>query len=628
MTLKRSLRAVTLSVFFCAAHCALAAEPVQYQLAFEPWNTHLLDIAIHAEGLNGKQASFALPYWAPGVYIAEEFAVNVQDFHADDPTGKPLTWHKTDGQTWQIDLHGSTAVTIHYRFYANAMPFRGAQYNDTHASLTGAAVWMYLIDGKQLPATLHIAREHLPRSWKIATGLTRGVNDSYSADNYDDFADCPIEISDYTEKSFVALGTTYHLIVHNELDQADFSEFAAQLKNVIEKGVVPVLAPAVGGPTAAPFPEYWFLIHVSPIPFTGAGVEHHNSTMIILGSSWNDHRPTDHDFMSNLDELKISLATHEFFHSWNVKRLRPVELGPFDYAHPVHTDSLWISEGLTEFYTDEALLRSGYWTPKQYLDHVTAVINSFEAEPGRAQRSVAETSWDTWFGFSGSGVGGFGPGFANNLDNTSYSYYESGQVLGILLDLEIRHATGNRKSLDDWMRMMYTRYALPRPGFTSEDAIHAASEVAGIDMRQFFESYVTGKEPFPYDRDLGYAGLRVLRSGQNQAWLGLTMSSGANHEAMIANIVPASPAEHAELDRGDTIVAVDGMAVDGQTIAAALQKLTADTAAELTILHRGKLLTRSVTPIANPHPTLTFERLPKTTAEQDAIYSSILATRP
>jgi predicted metalloprotease with PDZ domain len=291
----------------------------------------------------------------------------------------------------------------------------------------------------------------------------------------------------------------------------------------------------------------------------------------------------------------------------------------------VHTDSLWISEGLTNFYTDAALLRSGYWKPKQYLDQITQVINAIEAEPGRAERSVAETSWDTWFGFSGSGAGGFGPGFANNLDNTSYSYYDSGQILGVLLDLEIRHATANHKSLDDWMRLMYARYALPKPGFTPEDAIHAASEIAGVDMREFFERYVTGKQPFPYDRDFGYAGLQVVRSGKERAWLGISMRNGENH-AEISNIVPGSPAERAELDRGDTLVAVDGKAVDGQNFAAALDNLQPGKVTELAIIHRGKLLTRSLTPVANPHPALTLERAPHPTAEQDAIYSSMTAS--
>jgi predicted metalloprotease with PDZ domain len=624
--LHRILRAVTLLTVLFVTLCCYATEAVRYDLGFEAWNTHMLDVAIQASGLDGKQVSFALPFWAPGVYIAEEFAVYVQDFQAEDASGKPLAWHKTDGQTWQVDLHGSNGVTIHYRFYANSMPFRGAQYNDSHVSLTGAAVWMYMVDGKDRSATLHIGRARLPNTWKIATGLTRDGQDSYEADNYDAFADCPIEIGDYAEKSFVARGTTYHLVVHDEGDRADFSEFAVQLKNVIEKGVVPILAPAVSGPTAAPFPEYWFIIHLSPSSFISAGVEHRNSTMIAMGSSWDDHSATHHDSVRNLYGPKISLATHEFFHSWNVKRLRPIELGPFDYAHPVHTESLWISEGLTEYYTDAALLRSGYWKPKQYIDRIAEVATALEAEPGRAERSVAETSWDTWFGFSGAGVGGFGPGFSNNLDNTNYSYYDSGHILGVLLDLELRHATGNRKSLDDWMRLMYTRYALPKPGFTPEDAIRAASEVAGIDMREFFDRYVTGKQPFPYDRDFAYAGLQVVRSGADLPWLGLVTRSGGNHEAMIANIVPGSPAERADLDRGDTILAINGKAVDGQSVSSMLHNLAVNLPVKLTVVHGGSLQTRSVTAIGNPHPTITFQRAPNTTAEQDAIYASMVAT--
>ena len=165
-------------------------------------------------------------------------------------------------------------------------------------------------------------------------------------------------------------------------------------------------------------------------------MEHLNSTMLIMGSQWKNHSSTDHDFVSNLYDYKVSLATHEFFNAWNVKRLHPRELGPFDYSLPVDTQSLWISEGITDYYTDIALVRSVFWTPDIYRQRLGRVFSSFEQFPGREERSIANTSWDTWFGFRGEGAGDFGPGFANNLVNTNYSYYDGGQILGLLLDLE------------------------------------------------------------------------------------------------------------------------------------------------------------------------------------------------
>jgi predicted metalloprotease with PDZ domain len=185
-----------------------AAEPVRYELGFERPTTHLMDITIRAVGLDRKSVQFALPYWAPGVYIVEEFAVNVQGFQASDAAGKTLAWHKVDdGQTWQIDLNGADSAVIRYQIYANGMPIRGAQYNEHHAALTGAAVWMYMVNGKDRPAELTIDGSHLPASWKIATGMGNKAPNHYAAQNYDWFADCPIEISDFAEKDFTALGS-------------------------------------------------------------------------------------------------------------------------------------------------------------------------------------------------------------------------------------------------------------------------------------------------------------------------------------------------------------------------------------------------------------------------------------
>jgi len=604
-----------------------AAEPVRYELGFRKWNTHLLDITIRANGLDGRAVQFAMPYWAPGVYIVEEFATNVQGFSATDPSGRTLPWHKVDGSAWQIDLNGSTGVIVHYLFYANGMPIRGAQYDERHAAMTGAAIWMYMVDGKDRPAELAIKRSQLPPNWKIATALPKITDNTYAAQNYDWFADCPIEIGEYQEKSFSVLGTTYHVVVHDEADSGDFTNFTEQLRKVIEKGVVPILAPAVrasGSPLDAPFPEYWFLIHISKNGF-GAGVEHLASTMIMMGQGWEDRSATDHDFLSDVAEYKIDLVTHEFFHSWNVKRLRPRELGPFDYSRQVHTPSLWISEGLTNYFTWLAILRSGYWKPQTYLDRTARVITGLESEPGRKERSIAETSYDTWFGFSGSGAGGFGPNSSNNLANTTFSYYDGGQILGALLDLEIRHATNNRKSLDDWMRLMYQRFALPKPGFEPEDAVKAAGDIAGADMSEFFTRYVTGKDDLPYERDFGYAGIQVERIYSKKTWLGAEVRQDRNSGgAYLANIIPGSPAENDGLDRGDIILAVDGKVVDSRGFTTDLEARKPGDRMILTLNRHGVLRQITVTAAANPYPEFKLKPLDNPSSAQKAIYGGML----
>jgi len=493
-------------------------------------------------------------------------------------------------------------------------------------ALTGAATWMYVVDGKDRPANLRIDRSELPSEWRVATGLTHVSDDTYSAENYDWFADCPIEIADFAEKDFTVLGTRYHFVVHDMMSKQDFSQFADLLKEVIENGVVPTLAPAVltcGSPTPAPFADYYFLIHITP--GFGAGVEHLNSTMITIGQDWGDHSATDHDALSNFYEYKMDLIVHEFFHAWNVKRLRPRELGPFDYSRQVHTPSLWISEGLTNYFTSLALLRSGFWKAQTFLDHTARVITVLESEPGRRERSIADTSWDTWLGFSGGGSPGTGAGFTDNLSNTNYSYYDGGQVLGILLDLEIRHATGNRKSLQDWLRLMYSRYALPKPGFEPKDAVKAASEVAGVDMSDFFRRYVTGKEPLPYETEFSYAGIQVIKTESQVPWIGVALDrAGQENGYRVTNVIPDSPGDLGGVDRGDVLLAMDNITLSSMSLDKQLAQRHVGDSVVLTLVRHGTVRQLTIKTAANPHATYELKPLPQPSKEKRDLYGGLV----
>ena len=597
---------------------AVAAEPIRYEISFEPPNTHMLDITIRAGELDGKQVRFAIPDWTPGGYGIQNFADDVQDFRATDEAGHAADWRKTDSQTWQIELHGATSVIVHYKIYANG---HGATYNEQHGALQGPAIWMYVVDGKTRPTQLKVDTGSLPSGWKIATGMRKTGEDIYAAEDYDWFADAPLELGKFVERDFTTLGTTYHVIVHDELGSDEFPEFLQGLQRVIEKGLVPVLAPVVGGKTAAPFSDYYFIIHINgPWRGTCGGLEHLNSTSIGCFNELDDRRPTNRHYIVNTYQNTLDVAAHEFFHAWNVKRLRPRELGPFDYTQMVHTPSLWISEGITDYYAAVALARTGIFTPQDYLDHMGRVITALEQSPGRKERSIADTSWDTWFG---GGGGGFGAGaYSTNLVNTNYSYYDGGNVMGLLLDLEIRHATQNRKSLDDWMRLMYQRYALPKPGFEPGDAVRAASEVAGTDMTSFFAHYVTGKDLPPYERDLAYAGIRLEQETSAAAWVGATLDTDPAGHVLITNIIPGSPAEHDGLDRGDVITALDGKAVDRKALDEALAAGHPGDKFDLTVTRFAKPQTISVTSATDPTITYTLKPMENPNELQKKIYDS------
>lgn len=245
-----TLLAAAAALFACSAAAAL--EPLQYELHFERPNTHLMDVAIRATGLKGPSVEFAMPDWAPGSYYLQNYAANVQGFSALGANHKELTWRKTDSQTWRVALAGGTAVTVTYQVYGDTLRNNQAQYNERHAFIGGPAVWMYLVGGKDRPIELSIA---IPAGWKVATGMERSSERTFRAADYDWFADEPLEISDYAEKDFQVLGTTYHVIVHDVGGHKDFAKFTSETQKFVE-AIVPIFQTVSGsGAQAAPFKD-------------------------------------------------------------------------------------------------------------------------------------------------------------------------------------------------------------------------------------------------------------------------------------------------------------------------------------------------------------------------------------
>jgi predicted metalloprotease with PDZ domain len=606
------LAAVCLLAFSAAAS---ASTPVSYELKFERPNSHLLDVTIHADALSGTSVDFAIPDWAPGSYYIENYSANVQRFRAHSAAGQELTWRKTDSQTWRIELAGAKSVTVEYQVYANTLQNNIAQYNERHAFIGGPSLWMYLVGGKDRPTTLSIAA---PDGWRIATGMDHTSATTFQSPNYDTFADCPLEISDFAEKDFEVLGTKYHVIVHDVIGRKDFAKFADDLQKVVAQEVAMFQPVAGTSGQGAPFKEYYFIFHVWPK--TGGGLEHLNSTQIDFGADWDSTEPNPR--FVNAYDLKLYVSAHEFFHAWNVKRLRPLPLGPFDYSQMVHTPSLWISEGLTSYYGALALVHAGLVTPEQYLDAISQLITKFEASPGRSERSIEDTSWDTWFPREGV------IHQDNNLLNTWYSYYDGGQIMGHIMDFAIRQDTNNQKSLDDWMRLLYSRYALPKSGFQPDDAIKAASEIAGTDVSGIFRQYISGKEPIPYEQYFAYAGITVEKKlDANKPWTGVDATKNDDGRTKIRNIIPASPGESAGLDRDDIIYAIDSRAVDFDGFAKEISAHKPGDTVRLTVLRLGEFKDFSVALKASPNTTYTLKPMEHPTDQQKSIYNSWLGIK-
>jgi predicted metalloprotease with PDZ domain len=605
--------AIACAMLFSSARAARSAGPLRYDLKFERPSSHLLDVTIYADSLSGQSVDFAIPDWAPGSYYIENFSANVQRFRAHTPDGKELQWKKTDSQTWQINLAGSKSATVEYRVYANTLQNNIAQYNELHAFIGGPSVWMYQTDGKDRPIVLTIS---VPPGWRIATGMDHISPTTFQAVNYDTFADCPLEISDFAEKDFEVLGTRYHVIVHDIMGQKDFTPFVSDLQKIVAT-MVPIFRTVAGSTNqAAPFPDYYFLFHIWPK--AGGGLEHLDSTQINFHTDWDSREPA-RDFGSQYD-LKLFVAAHEFFHAWNVKRLRPRPLGPFDYTQMVHTPSLWISEGLTSYYGELEVERAGLVTPQQYLENIGKLITKFESEPGRSERSIEDTSWDTWYNGAVKQD--------NNLPNTYYSYYDGGQILGHILDFTIRHNTQNQKSLDDWMRLLYLRYALPNPGFDPEDPVRAANELTGKDMSDIFRQYISRREPIPYADYFAYAGISVDKKlDTEKPWIGVETGKSDEGLPTVKNVIPGSPAELGGLGKDDVILAVDGRAGDLDAFTRLISEHKPGDTIRILVRRLERVQEISVKCTTSPYFTYSLKPIDNTTPEQKAIYDSWLGIK-
>lgn len=599
---------LALAWLLATAAAMAAAEPVHYELRLGRPNTHLVEITIRAGGLDGRTAEFAMPAWAPGSYVITDYAKMVQEFAAARPDGRALAWRKTDKQTWRVELEGAREAVVRYKLYGNTLANNWVQYDDRHLFLAGPAAWMYLVGGKERPVRLVIPE--VPAGWRIATGCPRAGENTFTAADYDTFADCPIEIADFQTQTFTHAGTTYHVVVHDIIGRKDFSGFTRDTQKLVE------VITALFGPRA-PFDEYWFIFHIWP--GTGGGLEHLNSTRINFSTDW-DSRARAGRFGTEY-EVKLFITAHEFYHAWNVKRLRPAGLGPFDYTREVHTPSLWLSEGLTSYYSELAMVRAGLITPEQYLASMSALLTEYESLPGRAERTLEQTSWDTWFRASPPGD--------TNLPNTNYSYYDGGQVVGHILDFAIREASGNRRSLDDAMRLLYQRHALPRPGFTPADVVGALNEAAGRDLSELYRNYIAGKEPLPYERYFAVAGIAVERlAPPDRAWLGAELERTGDGWARVWRLAPGGPAERAGLFRGDVIREVDGRTMGITEIFRRLETLRPGAALQLTVQRRGQTVRLALELGANPYPDIRLRPAAEATAEQQAVFRSWLGLPP
>ncbi len=513
---------------------------ITYSLSMSRPTSHLFEVGITVEvpdQLRDKPLHFQMAKWSPGRYGVFDFAKNVQEFRANGRV------KRVDDQTWSVEPSTST-VTVSYKVFGNDLSGTFSQLDERHANYNGASIFMYVVDHKPDPVKLSIQP---PSGWKIVNGrMDRAGQTEWSFPNWDVLIDTPTEIApDWTQDTFEVDGKKYHVVVHS------FGPEGGK-RPALVKDIEKIVRAEVGMWGPPEFSEYTFLIHYAADDHSGDGMEHLTSTQIIEPGALGE---------PGIYEATLGTVSHEFFHVWNVKRLRPAELGPWDFTRPLNTRGLWIAEGFTNYYGHLMLRRAGVWTDKKFLDREAQTIARIESAQGSKLMSAEESSLSAPFLDDAAHVQ------LTNLNNTSISYYPKGELIGMVMDLLVRGRTKGKTSLDDVMRQMYeefylkssnSSYYLRGRGYQTEDLERVVSQVSGTDFTDFFKRYIRSAEVLPYEEAFGYAGLRLVKTQAREPFdAGLSLEF-EDRVAMIENVRNDSPAEDAGLQANDEIISLAG----------------------------------------------------------------------
>jgi predicted metalloprotease with PDZ domain len=544
---------------------------LNYRLAMTRPLSHLFEVSIEVkmgEGPSPEVLYFQMPKWSPGRYAVFDFAKNVQDFgvsiRLQNPDGsveyKPWIASRVDDQTWRVlAVAPGALIVVSYKVFGDDLSGTFSQLDERHACINGGSVFMYLVDHKQDPLKLTIEP---PANWRVVNGRTSTVDQrEWQFQNYDLMIDTPTEVApDWTMNEFKVEGKSYRVMVHSFGDEG--GKRSALVKD-IEK-IVRAETNMWGAPE---FDSYTFLLHFAADDRSSDGMEHLNSTQIVEPGALADE---------GIYDDALDAVAHEFFHVWNVKRLRPIELGPWDFTRPANTRSLWIAEGITNYYGHLMQRRAGTWNDEQFLRALAQNISNVENAPGSRLMSAEESSLSAPFQDNAVHAQ------RTNLGNTSVSYYPKGEVLGLTLDLLIRGQTRGRASLDEVMRQMYSEfylnsqnasYYLRGRGYETKDFERVVTQVAGTDMSDFFIRYAHGIEPPPYEQAFAQVGLRLVREPAREGHTaGIALDFADAQSTRIINVRNDSPAENAGLRQDDVLLKIGNESVTRETWLAALNR--------------------------------------------------------
>ncbi|MEO0947079.1 MAG: M61 family metallopeptidase [Cyanobacteria bacterium J06641_5] len=549
---------------------------LHYRVAMPAPASHLFEVTLTVRDWQAPTLDLKMPVWTPGSYLVREYARHLQDFAAQ-VGDRPLTARKLAKNHWQIATDGATELTVFYRLYANELTVRTNHLDATHGYFNGAATFFYVPGYEDCPIEVAIAPPH--PEWQVATPLdpvseTAAGRQVFRAKDFDELVDSPFEVGIHELHEFEARGKTHQYAIWGR-GNANVARIVADTRKIIE-----VEADLFG---ELPYERYLFILHLSAGGY--GGLEHKDSCSLNyprLGFQAKDRY-----------QRFLQLVAHEFFHLWNVKRLRPAELKTFDYDSENYTELLWFFEGATSYYDLLIPLRAGIYDAETFLDNVAKDISRLQSTPGRLVQPLAESSFDAWIKLYRRDE------YSNN---NQISYYLKGQFVSLLLDLLIRDRTQNARSLDDVMRQLWQTYGRNEAGVSSEQLAAVLAEVAGTDVRDFLAQVLTTTAELPFAEYLAPFGLELIPHLPEDMppHLGLKLADEAG-KTTVKFSQATGPAGTVGIEAGDQLLAIDGLRVTAANLDDRLRDYRSGDRLELALFHQDELVLRTVT-LTAPEP--------------------------
>jgi predicted metalloprotease with PDZ domain len=566
-------------------------ENISFNVSMDNPNNHYYHVSMVYEGAATPAVSFKLPSWTPGYYIILDYAKNIIRFQASDENGNPLKWNKTSKNIWQVEKGSSKTIRINYDVYAFRVSVGEPFLDDGRAFIAPAGVFMYVEGKLNLPCTVTL---NPYKSFKtISTGLdaVEGNLNTYYAPDFDILYDSPILVGNQELLAFDVQGIKHTIAIENP-GTFDREKIISDHKRMVES--------AVSFIGEIPYKHYTFIIMNRGM----GGLEHLNSMAVFTNTATFGHE-------EGYDRW-LSFVSHEFFHLYNVKRIRPIELGPFDYDKENYTTMLWLSEGFTVYYEYLVLNRAGLMNREKVFKELSSVIRSYENIPGHLFQSAAESSFDTWIQFFNR---------SENASNTTISYYDKGCALGLLLDLKIRYESKNQKSLEDVLRYVYQVYYKDKNrGFTEAEFREACEKTAGTDLDEIFNVYVPTVKEIDYKKYLGYAGLKIDTEPfeATGVWLGINPRLEGNN-IVVARSEWNSPAYKAGISAQDIINEINGEKASIELVSKISDSGKPGEKITMSVTHRGMTSTVEIVPEKKIIKTFEIRLNPDITSDQEAI---------